>query len=171
VITLGARESENCLLEDEKKLIEQGIDVVSVRRGGGTTAHNPGQVIVYPILDIRSIGLGVNEYIRKLESVGIELLAQMGIESDRRKGFPGLWIGEKKIGSIGVKIKKGVSFHGMAINICNDLSIFENIVPCGLKGVVITNVFRETGKEVSTGEVKEKLGELCKRYFSKGACK
>ena len=170
VITLGARESENCLLEDEKKLIEQGIDVVSVRRGGGTTAHNPGQVIIYPILDIRSIGLGVNEYIRKLESVGIELLAQLGIESDRKKGFPGLWIGEKKIGSIGVKIKKGVSFHGMAINVCNDLGIFENIVPCGLKGVTITNVFKETGKEVSIGEVKEKLSELCKKYFSKGAC-
>jgi lipoate-protein ligase B len=170
VITLGARESENRLLKDEKKLIEQGIDVVSVRRGGGTTAHNPGQVIIYPILDIRSIGLGVTEYIRKLESIGIELLAQLGIESDRKKGFPGLWIGEKKIGSIGVKIKKGVSFHGMAINICNDLSIFQNIVPCGLKGVIITNVLKETGKKVSTSEVKEKLAELCKKSFSKGAC-
>jgi lipoate-protein ligase B len=171
VITLGARESENCLLEDEKKLIEQGIDIVSVRRGGGTTAHNPGQVIIYPILNIRSIGLGVTEYIRKLESIGIELLAQLGVKSDRKKGFPGLWIDEKKIGSIGVKIKKGVSFHGMAINICNDLSIFQNIVPCGLKGVVITNVLKETEKEVSISQVKEKLAELCKKYFSEGACK
>ncbi|MBN1457523.1 MAG: lipoyl(octanoyl) transferase LipB [Sedimentisphaerales bacterium] len=171
VITLGARESENCLLEDEKKIIEQGIDVVSVRRGGGTTAHNPGQVIIYPILDIRSIGLGVNEYIRKLESIGIELLNQLGIESDRKKGFPGLWIGERKIGSIGVKIKKGVSFHGMAINICNDLSIFKSIVPCGLKEVIITNVLKETDKNISTSQVKEKLAELCKKYFSTGVCK
>jgi len=69
-----------------------------------------------------------------------------------------------------VKIKKGVSFHGMAINICNDLSIFKNIVPCGLKGVVITNVLEETGKKVSTSKVKEKLAELCKKSFSKGAC-
>jgi len=87
VITLGARESENCLLQDEKKLIEQGIDLVSVRRGGGTTAHNPGQVIIYPIFDIRSIGLGVTEYIRKLESIGIELLAQLGIKVIEKKAF------------------------------------------------------------------------------------
>ncbi|OQY07486.1 MAG: hypothetical protein B6I25_01625 [Planctomycetales bacterium 4572_13] len=165
VITLGARKSENKLLTDEDVIRDQGIDLVRVGRGGGTTAHNPGQLVVYPIIKLKSLGLDVNAYIHSLEQVGIELLQSLGVESDRRKGFPGLWIGEKKIASIGVQLKKWVSFHGMAVNINNDLSIFEHIVPCGLDGVVITSVQEETGKAVDMGGVKEKLVELCKRAY------
>jgi lipoate-protein ligase B len=166
VITLGARESENKLLVSEDSLKEKGIDVETVGRGGGTTAHNPGQIIIYPIMDIKSLGLGVNEYIRELEAIGIEFLAQLDIKSRRKKGYPGLWVGEKKIGSVGVKVKKWVTFHGMAININNDLSIFENIVPCGLEGVEITNVLKETGKEYSMSDVKRRIKELCVKHFS-----
>src|SRR5210317_23141 len=106
VITLGARKSENKLLTKESVLRERGIELVRVGRGGGTTAHNPGQLVVYPIIKLKSIKLDVNAYIRSLEQVGIELLQCLGIESARRKGFPGLWIGEKKIASIGVQLKK-----------------------------------------------------------------
>ena len=166
-ITLGIRKTENKLLTDKNTLKEKGIELHSVNRGGGTTAHNPGQIVIYPILNIKSIGLGVGDYVRTLEAIGIELLDSLGIKSERKKGFPGLWAGEKKIASVGVKIRKYVSFHGMAININNDLGIFDNIVPCGLDGITITNVLKETGKEASMDEVKAKLIELCKAHFIK----
>ena len=166
VITLGARESENRLLVSEQALADRGIEVASVRRGGGVTAHNPGQVVLYPILNLQSLHLGVNEYVRELEEIGIELLAQLGVEAQRRKGFPGLWAGQKKIGSIGVKVKKWVTYHGLAINIENDLSIFENIIPCGIENVEMTNVHRETGKKNLMAEVKERLAKLCAEHWS-----
>ncbi|RKY14286.1 MAG: lipoyl(octanoyl) transferase [Planctomycetota bacterium] len=165
VITLGARKSENKLLTDEDVIREQGVEIVRVGRGGGTTAHNPGQLVMYPIIKLKSLGLDVNAYIRSLEQIGIELLQSLGVESTRRKGFPGLWIGEKKIASVGVQLKKWVSFHGMAININNDLSIFEHIVPCGLDGVVITSLEKEMGKPADMDAVKDKLKELCLQTF------
>ncbi|MHC4963131.1 MAG: lipoyl(octanoyl) transferase LipB [Planctomycetota bacterium] len=92
VITLGARKSENKLLSDEEVIRSQGIDLVRIGRGGGTTAHNPGQLVIYPIIKLKSLKLDVNAYIRSLEQVGIELLQWLDVESGRRKGFPGLWI-------------------------------------------------------------------------------
>ncbi|MCK5564962.1 MAG: lipoyl(octanoyl) transferase LipB [Planctomycetes bacterium] len=167
VITLGIRKTENKLLSTKDDLKEKGIELHSVKRGGGTTAHNPGQIVIYPILNIKTIGLGVGDYVRRLEAIGIELLGELGVKSERKKGLPGLWVGEKKIASIGVKIRKYVSFHGMAININNDLGIFENIVPCGLDGVVITNVLKETGNDVSIDEIKAKLTKLCREHLLK----
>ncbi len=166
VITLGARKSENKLLRSPENLTRQGIDVVDVRRGGGTTAHNPGQIVVYPIIKLKSLALDINDYVRQLEAIGIDLLEQFGIGAARRKGYPGLWIGEKKIGAIGVQLKKWVTLHGMAININNDLGIFANIVPCGIEGVRITSVKNETGTPKSMPDVKQRLAELCVKYFS-----
>ncbi len=166
VITLGARKTENKLLTDEAALKGQGIEVVRVGRGGGTTAHNPGQLVLYPIIKLKTLKLDVNSYIRLLEQIGIELLESLGIESRRKKGFPGLWVSERKIASIGVQLKKWVSFHGLAININNDLSIFGHFVPCGLDGVVITSVQKETKKPADMGEVKDKLKALCLQTFA-----
>jgi lipoic acid synthetase len=167
VITLGARQSANKLLIEPAKLAQKGIDVVEIRRGGGTTAHNPGQIVFYPILNLQEIGLGVSEYIRMLEQIGIELLKQLGVESGRRKGFPGLWVGDRKIASIGVRVSRQITYHGMAINIQNDLSIFDYIVPCGLENVQMISVLKETGKEHSMQEVKEKLKTLFLEHFGK----
>lgn len=167
VITLGARKSENKLIATEEFLLSQKIMLESAGRGGGTTAHNPGQIVLYPIIKLKSLGLGVNEYIRSLEAIGIELLKRLGVESGRRKGYPGLWVGEKKIASIGVQVKKWTTMHGMAINICNDLSIFDNIVPCGLDDVEITSVLKETSKQWDIGGVKEMLTEICIKFWSK----
>ena len=165
-ITLGARKSANKLLIAPEALAEKGIDVVDIRRGGGTTAHNPGQLIFYPILNLQELNLGISEYIRKLESIGAELLEQSGVHTERKKGLPGLWIGEKKIASIGVRVSKFVTYHGMAINIKNDLSIFEFIIPCGLNGVEITSVLQQTGKQCSMRQAKERLSQLLIRHFS-----
>jgi lipoic acid synthetase len=188
VITLGARQSANKLLANQEDLAKQHIDVVDIRRGGGTTAHNPGQLVFYPILHLQELGLGITEYIRKLETIGIELLEQLGVRTNRRKGFPGLWVlheksktenlhrtpyGGKseiyKIASIGVRVSKSITYHGMAINIQNDLSIFDLLVPCGLDGVEITSVLKETGKHRSMSELKQNLSKLLIKHFSKSS--
>jgi len=138
---------------------------VDVRRGGGTTAHNPGQLVFYPILNLQKTGLGINQYIRELEAIGAELLKQLDVHSTRRKGAPGLWIGARKIASIGVRVSRYITYHGMAINIQNDLSIFDFIVPCGLDNVEMTSVLKETGKHHSMNLVKQKLSELLTKHF------
>ncbi len=205
VITLGARQSANILLADREDLAQKHIDVVDIRRGGGTTAHNPGQLVFYPILYLQELNLGISEYIRELESIGVELLEQLGVHAERQKGFPGLWVTNhqapneessnaqnvtnkknelnsssvqtkrhticdirhtSKIASIGVRVSKFITFHGMAINIQNDLSIFEFITPCGLDGIEMTSALKETGKRHSMSQVKERLSQLLIRHFS-----
>lgn len=166
VITLGARQSSNRLLVNREDLAQKHIDVVDVRRGGGTTAHNPGQLVFYPILNLQKTGLGINEYIRELEAIGAELLKQLDVHSARRKGAPGLWIGARKIASIGVRVSRYITYHGMAINIQNDLSIFDFIVPCGLDNVEMTSVLKETGKHHAMNKIKQKLAELLTEHFS-----
>jgi len=175
VITLGARQSANKLLIELDKLAAKGIDIVEIRRGGGATAHNPGQIVFYPILNLQELRLDINGYIRTLEQIGIELLKQLGVDSERRKGFPGLWVvrhgspqvNDKKIASIGVRVSRQITHHGMAINIQNDLGIFETIVPCGLENIKMTSVFNETGKKCSMREVKDKLKTLLLEHFGK----
>lgn len=176
VITLGARQIANKLLIEQDKLAAKGIDVVDIRRGGGATAHNPGQIVFYPILNLQELRLDINEYIRTLEQIGIELLEQLGVEAQRRKGFPGLWVKNnsqfstlnsqfRKIASIGVRVSRQITHHGMAINIQNDLSIFDAIVPCGLENVKMTSVLNETGKKHSMQDVKNNLSQLLKHHL------
>jgi lipoyl(octanoyl) transferase len=126
------------------------------------------------------LGLGIGDYIRKLEQIGIDLLGQLGVKAERRKGFPGLWVENdrqpsivnrqsRKIASIGVRVSKFVAHHGMAINICNDLSIFDLLVPCGLDNVKMTSVLKETAKRHSMNIVKSNLSQLLLAFFSKSA--
>ncbi len=165
VITLGARKPANKLLADAEDLARRGIEVVEIRRGGGATAHNPGQLVFYPIIQLRDLRLDVNAYVRTLEAIGIELLAGLGVQSARRKGFPGLWVGERKTASIGVRVSRSVTCHGMAINIQNDLSIFDFVVPCGLDGVVMTSAQKETARTYDMGQVKEQLATVLSRHL------
>ena len=189
VITLGARQSANKLRAGREDLAQRHIDVVNIRRGGGTTAHNPGQLVFYPILHLQQLGLGISEYIRQLEAIGAELLEQLGVHSYKglslsdekeilrcaandkrgakeRKGLPGLWVGPRKIASMGVRVSKFVTYHGMAINIQNDLSIFDFIAPCGLDDIEMTSVLKEIGKYYSMSRVKRRLSQLLIRHFS-----
>jgi lipoate-protein ligase B len=166
VITLGARQSANKLRASPEDLAHRHIDVVDIRRGGGTTAHNPGQLVFYPILHLQQLGLGISEYIRQLEAIGMELIQKLGIRTARRKGFPGLWIGPRKIASIGVRVSRFVTYHGMAINIQNDLSVFDFIVPCGLDDIEMTSVLKETGERHSMNRVKKRLSQVLIRHFS-----
>ena len=168
VITLGARQGRNKLLVSREYLQQKEIDVVNTRRGGGATAHNPGQLVFYPILHLQQLRLGISEYIRELEAIGAVLLGQLGISSSSRKGSPGLWVGERKIASIGVRVSRMTTCHGMALNIRNDLGIFDFIIPCGLENVSMTSVLRETGVRHPMNQVKEKLAQLLTEHFSAG---
>jgi len=168
VITLGARQGRNKLLVSREYLQQKEIDVVDIRRGGGATAHNPGQLVFYPILHLQQLRLGISEYIRELEAIGAALLGQLGVSSSSRKGLPGLWVGERKIASIGVRVSRMTTYHGMAINVQNDLGIFDLIVPCGLENVRMTSVLRETGMRHPMNQVKEDLAQLLREHFSAG---
>ncbi len=165
VITLGARQSLNKLRISREDLTRQHIDVVEIRRGGGATAHNPGQLVCYPILHLQQLGLGISEYIRTLEAIGADLLSKLGVRSTRRKGTAGLWVGERKIASVGVRVSKFVTYHGIAINIRNDLSIFDSIVPCGLDNVEMTSAQKETGRDHSMNQARTSLAGLLARHF------
>jgi lipoyl(octanoyl) transferase len=166
VITLGARSSANILTKDAEAIKQTGIEIFQIRRGGGSTAHNPGQLVVYPIINLKKHNLGVSDFVHLLENIGIELLAELGLNCSTKKGFPGLWVNERKIASIGVQIKKWITCHGIAININNDLSIFDLIVPCGLENVKMTSAEKELGKKIDIDNAKNILQKILLRHFT-----
>jgi lipoate-protein ligase B len=166
VITLGARKNANKLLVSRQEINNRKIDIVNIRRGGGTTAHNPGQIVFYPLINLKETGLGISEYIRLLEQIGIELLDKLSVKSKRKKGYPGLWVDGKKIASIGVRVSRFITYHGMAINIQNDLSIFELFVPCGLDAVEMTSAYKETKVKHSMTDAKKELSGILVEHLS-----
>jgi len=166
VITLGARDIANKLTKDINTIKQAGIEVFQTRRGGGTTAHNPGQLVIYPIINLKKYSLGVSDFVHLLENIGIELLGELGINCSTKKGFPGLWIEERKIASIGVQIKKWITCHGIAININNDLSIFDLIVPCGLENVKMTSAQIELGRTINIDDAKNILKKILLKHFT-----
>jgi lipoate-protein ligase B len=129
----------------------QGIEVRDTDRGGRVTYHGPGQLVAYPIVSLRPYGDDVLEYVRGLERVMIEALAEHGVEAGLIDGLTGVWAGERKIGSIGVHVSRGITTHGLAVNVNNDLQPFEWIVPCGIEGVAMTSLSRELGAEQGFG--------------------
>ncbi len=160
VVTLGARKSANRFIVSPEQITQQGIDVVEIRRGGGVTAHNPGQLVFYPIVHLGGLKFTPGEFVHRLEQVGQALLQTLGVESHARQEFPGLWAGPRKIASVGVRVSRQVTLHGMAINIHNDLSIFEQFIPCGLDQVVITSVQQETGHATDIQPLKQSLADI-----------
>lgn len=167
VITSGARKTANIFCANKEQIATQGIEVVRIRRGGGITAHNPGQVVFYPILNLFEMHLKITDYIAMLEKTGKRLLEQFCIISESRNGFPGLWVSGKKIASIGVRVSRGITSHGMAININNDLSIFDLFIPCGLDGIKMTSVLNQSGETYPMNEVKQKLHPILIENFSR----
>src|SRR6266513_5340461 len=139
-VTLGRNSHAEHLLQAE------GIDVFEVERGGDVTFHGPGQLVGYPILDLGAYRKDLHWYLRTLEQALIDALAILDIPAERRPGFTGVWTRGRKIASIGVHVKQWVTWHGFALNVTTDLAQFERIVPCGIPGVEMTSVERETGK-------------------------
>ncbi len=125
----------------------QGIEVRDTDRGGRVTYHGPGQLVAYPIVSLRPYGDDVHEYVRRLERVAVAALADRGVAAATIEGLTGIWVGGRKIGSIGVHVSRGVTTHGLAVNVNNDLQPFEWIVPCGIEGCRVTSLSRELGAE------------------------
>jgi len=125
----------------------------AINRGGQATYHGPGQLMGYPIIDLRRCGQDLHRYLRWLEQLLIELLANYGITAWQREALTGVWIEHRKIASIGVGVRHGVTMHGFALNVCGDLSPFNYIIPCGINNVSMTSMEKETGKAFSVVDV------------------
>ena len=147
VVTLGRNSHAGHLLSRD------GIEVFEIERGGDVTFHGPGQLVGYPILDLTGHRQDLHWYLRTLEQVLIDALAALGVPAERKPGFTGVWTraggsgggGTRKIASIGIHVKQWVTWHGFALNVATDLTYFDRIVPCGIQGVEMTSVERETG--------------------------
>jgi lipoyl(octanoyl) transferase len=169
VYTKGRRTQPGELAMGEDWYRMQGIEVCETDRGGAVTYHGPGQLVGYPIVSLKPYGDNVHEYVRRLERLMIGSLATYGVEAEVIEGLTGVWVGGgppegRKIGSIGVHVSRGVTTHGFAVNVNNDLQPFEWVVPCGIEGVRMTSLCRELGSELDMnsymGVVSERFGEI-----------
>jgi lipoyl(octanoyl) transferase len=132
----------------------------AINRGGQATFHGPGQLMGYPIIDLRRCGQDLHRYLRWLEQLLIELLAEYGIAASRRESLTGVWVDHGKIASIGVGVRHWITMHGFALNVCGDLSPFQHIVPCGINNVALTSMEKETGKAFSVVGIAGSLEKL-----------
>ncbi|GAB2287014.1 Lipoyl ligase [Dionaea muscipula] len=152
--TLGKRRTDYNLLVPESELKDIGAELHYTERGGDITYHGPHQAILYPIISLRDIGIGARGYVEKLELMMIELASLYGVEASAgQKGETGVWVGDRKIGAIGVRIQSGVTSHGLAFNIDPDMSYYKNIVPCGISDKQVTSLRRESNRELPNEEV------------------
>jgi len=165
VFTLGKRGGKEFLNVGEAWLTKQGIPVVATERGGFITYHGPGQLIVYPVVRLKCLGVSVREFVFGLEAVMIRVLEKWGIGAERNEMNRGVWVGGNKIGSIGIHVRKGVAFHGLALNVNTDLSPFSWIQPCGLQGVAMTSIREITGTETSMTDVQRCVAEAFESAF------
>jgi lipoyl(octanoyl) transferase len=143
--------------------------VFETNRGGQATYHGPGQLVGYPILDLRARGRDLHGYLRKLEDLLIDLLEEFGIPGSKIDGKTGVWVQDRKIASIGVGVRRWVTMHGFALNVASDLSGFLSIIPCGISGVQMTSISKESGAEISLETVREKLFPYLRRSLDAGA--
>jgi len=157
VFTLGRNaRAENVLLPAEA-LRERGFDVFEAGRGGDVTYHGPGQLVAYPVLDLSPDRRDVHRYVRDLEEVMIRVCADYGLAAARIPGLTGTWLGDEKIGAIGVRIARWVTSHGLAFNVSTDLAPFGLIVPCGIAGKGVTSLERQLGRAVPLEEAMNRL--------------
>jgi lipoic acid synthetase len=160
VITLGRRGDEENILVSKERLAELGIQVHRVERGGDVTYHGPGQLVGYPILDLRQHRTDVGWYMHCLEEVLIRTLADFGIAACRLPGSIGVWVDERtKIGALGVRVENWITYHGFALNVGQDLTHFQLIVPCGLANIGVTSMDEVLGQPVDMASVRERASE------------
>lgn len=165
--TLGRRAIEDDLVYGEGDRAARGIELYKVDRGGRATYHGPGQLVGYPIMALGE-RYDVVKYLRKLEEVLIRTAADLGVEATRDPDHTGVWVGDNKIGAIGVKITRGITMHGFAFNVTTDLEMFGGIVPCGIQGRWVTSVQAETGRSHSVKEVASVASKHLADVFGRG---
>jgi lipoyl(octanoyl) transferase len=153
VYTLGRGTKETSLPVPRAELAGRGADVFEVERGGDVTFHGPGQLVGYPILDLRRHRMDLHWYLREVEGALIDGLAMLGVRGERRQKLTGVWSGDRKIASIGIHVKQWITIHGFALNVTTDLGWFEHIVPCGIDQVRMTSVGAELGAGLPAAEL------------------
>jgi lipoyl(octanoyl) transferase len=174
VLTLGRQADEAHVLASPRELKRRGIEVIRVERGGEVTYHGPGQLVGYPILRLGDRGLLVRPLVGALEAAMIDTCARLGVEALRREGHPGCWVDggpgrpHRKIGALGLRIERGVSYHGIALNVDPDLRDFDLIDPCGEPGLVSTSIAEELGRtaEPPTTSAVERAGTIFAEAFA-----
>jgi len=155
VLTFGKRGKTDTLKVKEEILKKLGFELYTIERGGDVTYHGPGQLVVYPIYDIKSHLVGVKKFVMNIETVIINMLKDFTIDADSDEKNIGVWISDKKIASIGIAFDKHISFHGAAINVNTDLNKFNYIIPCGLENKGVTSIQQQAGKNISIDSVKK----------------
>lgn len=159
VLTLGANFHESNLLLPRDEYAARGIEVVPTDRGGDVTYHGPGQLVAYPVFSLERRRRDLHRWLRDLEEVVIQTLAGYGVAGRRFPPHTGVWVEDLKMCAIGIKVRRWVSFHGLALNCDNELSPFDLIVPCGIEGYGVTSLSQRVGRRVSVDEVKPRLVE------------
>lgn len=168
-ITLGRRGSTQDLLFPEKFYQRQGISLQQVKRGGLATAHEPGQLVSYPILRLKQ--KNIRWFSQSFLTVIVRLLADYNVQGDLKEGEPGVWVNGAKICSFGIGLKRWVSYHGIALNVNNHLDTFKMIVPCGRPGEIVTSLRQQLGDEVDMDEVYQRfLGHFCSVFNYSPVC-
>jgi lipoate-protein ligase B len=163
VFTLGRKGGMENLKVSEGLIRESGIEIIPVERGGDITYHGPGQLVGYPVIHLPRNGLKVVDYVEKLEEAMLQTVYQWGISAGRNVLNRGIWVENRKLGSIGIAVKRGISFHGFSLNVDVSLKPYEWINPCGLKNVSITSMAQETMEPISLDQVRKAI-----RYYMSG---
>ena len=168
VFTLGKRGGKENLTVSKKFLSEQNIDIVQTKRGGNITWHGPGQAVMYPIIDLEKNKIPVKDFVYGLEEIMKLTAKDFNIKVSRNKKNHGLWVGNSKIGSVGISIKRGISMHGLALNINPDLKPFSWINPCGMNDISMTSIEKETLKNKNSmgPKARQKVKKSFMKYFS-----
>lgn len=168
VITLGTTSEEGNVLADADDRGRLGIELFETGRGGDVTYHGPGQLVGYPILDLKPDRKDLHRYLRDLEEVLIRALAALGVEGGRVEGLTGVWAGEAKVAAIGVRVSSGwITSHGFALNVSTDLRYFETIVPCGIADREVTSLSRLLGREVELDELTAPVSDAFADVFQR----
>jgi len=159
VITLGVKGDggRSNIVATDARLAELGIEVAETGRGGDVTYHGPGQIVGYPVVDLKPDRCDVHRYVRDLEEMMIRVCADYGVAAGRIKGLTGAWVGAEKIGAIGVRISRWITSHGFALNVQTNLQHFELIVPCGISDRGVTSLEKATGRSLTIGDVEDRL--------------
>ncbi len=165
VITLGRRADPSHILAPPEVLAREGIEVQQTERGGDVTYHGPGQLVGYPILHLPSYNLGASDYMHRLEEVIMRALADFGLATHRREGIIGVWVGENKIAALGVRIKRGVTLHGFALNVNPDMRHWSFIIPCGITDGWVTSLAQELAQPPEMAEVRRRIAHHFAELF------
>jgi lipoyl(octanoyl) transferase len=157
VYTIGRGGDEANMLASPQRLRELGAELIRTDRGGDITFHGPGQIVAYPIVELAD-ALDLRRYVRTLEAAVIETAAQFDVAAARLDGHPGIWVdGARKLAAVGVRVKRGVTTHGLALNVNTNLRWFDEMIPCGIPGKGVTSLSRELGRSVPADEVADEL--------------